>query len=81
MDNRVTLRPQLPQSRELDNFEARVVRQGAQPLPQVELQTRVPDLGPFTLGSSGWYELQVSPGPLLRVVAAPTAGQSLDLTA
>lgn len=81
MDHRVTLRPQLPQLRDLETVEVRAARQGDRLQPQVELQTRVPDLGPFTLGSSGWYDLQVSPGPLLRVVATPAAGQTLDLTA
>jgi hypothetical protein len=81
MDDRVKLQPQLPQLREQEAYAVRIVQQGAQPLPTFELQTKVPDLGPITLGSSGFYDLQAYPGPLLRVVSAPPTGQQLDVTA
>ncbi|MFO1326934.1 MAG: hypothetical protein U1F56_06225 [Rubrivivax sp.] len=81
MDHRVTLRPQLPPLRELESAHARLAHEGARPAPLVDLQTRVPDLGPFTLGNTGFYDLQVYPGPLLRVVAAEPTGTQLDLSA
>ena len=81
MDNRVTLRPQLPQLRELESHPSRVTREGARATPQADLQTRVPDLGPFTLGNASFYHLQVYPGPLLKVVAATSSGQQVDLSA
>ena len=81
MDNRVTLRPQLPPVRELDNAAGRLAQDGARPLPQPELQTRVPNLGPITLGNNGFYELQLFPGPLLRVATASPTGQSVDISA
>lgn len=81
MDNRVTLRPQLPQLRELESYTARVAQEGARPAPPADVQTRVPDLGPFKLGDTGFYDLQVYPGPLLKVVAATPSGPQLDLSA
>ena len=81
MDDRLKLRPQLPQLRELEAYAGRIVQQGAQPLPTYELQTKVPDLGPITLGSTGLYDLQAWPGPLLKVVSAPSTGQQVDVTA
>jgi hypothetical protein len=81
MDDPVLLRPQLPPQRELQAYAVRIVQQGAQPLPIFELQTKVPDLGPITLGSTGLYNLQAYPGPLLKVVSAPATGQQVDVTA
>lgn len=81
MDGRVTLRPQLPQLRELENYTTQVAVIGAQPLPQYELQTQVPNLGPYTMGSNSFYDLQVYPGPMLKMVTAPPTGQSIDTSA
>jgi hypothetical protein len=81
MDNRVTLRPPLPPVRELDNAAGRPAQDSARPQPQPELQTRVPSMGPITLGNNGFYELQLFPGPLLRVSTASPTGQSVDTSA
>ena len=81
MDDRVTLRPPMPPARELENYSGRVAQAGARPLPQVELRTEVPNLGPYRMGPSTYYDLQVYPGPLLKVVSAPASGQRLDVSA
>lgn len=81
MDNRVTLRPQLPRLRELDNGLGQTAPAGTRLPPAAELQTRVPNLGPITLGNNGFYELQLFPGPLLRVSTASPTGQSVDISA
>ncbi|MBK9363509.1 MAG: hypothetical protein IPM99_21590 [Rubrivivax sp.] len=81
MDDRVTLRPAKPPAREPETFPGRVAQVGARPLPQVELKNEVPNLGPYKMGPSTYYDLQVYPGPLLRVVSAPSSGQTLDVSA
>lgn len=81
MEDRVTLRPPLPPARELEGYSGRVAEAGARPLPQFELSTEVPNLGPYKMGSSIYYDLQVYPGPLLKVVSTPTSGQALDVSA
>lgn len=75
------LRPQLPQLQELETYKQRIAAEGARPLPQVELRTAVPNLGPYTIGSHSYYDLQVYPGPLLKVVASPSTGQALNVSA
>ena len=80
MDDPLALRP----SARLQTAADPVTRPGpsvgalAGPLP--ELQTRVPNLGPYTMGS-GLYHLQVYPGPMLKMVTAPATSQSLDVIA
>lgn len=81
MDNRLTLGPQLPPSREFEVYTSRISQAGAQPLPEVPLQTQVPNLGPYTVEGEGFYDLQLYPGPLLKMVSAPSTGQKLDTTA
>jgi hypothetical protein len=81
MDALVTLRPQLPHLRELASYSGRIAQGGAQPLPQIELQTRMPNLGPYTMGNTGFYDLQIYPGPLLRVVTAAPTGQTINTSA
>jgi hypothetical protein len=81
MEDRVTLRPPLPPERELEGYAGRVAELGARPLPQVELRTDVPNLGPYKMGSSTYYDLQVYPGPLLKLVSSPASGQALDVSA
>ena len=81
MDARVTQRPQLPQVRELESYTTQVSALGARPLPQADLQTQVPNLGPYTMGRSAFYDLQVYPGPMLKLVMAPPTGQSVDVSA
>jgi len=81
MEDRVTLRPPLPPERELEGYAGRVAELGARPLPQVELRTDVPNLGPYKMGSSTYYDLQVYPVRLLYTVASPASGQALDVSA
>jgi hypothetical protein len=81
VNDRLTLRPQLPPLRELESYRQRIAEEGARPLPQVDLQTTLPHIGPYTLGHGGYYDLQVYPGPLIKVVAAPSTGQKLDVSA
>lgn len=81
MDNPVTLRSPAPAAREADAAERRPVRRGADSPLNVELQTRVPDIGPIKLGEAGSFYVQVYPGPLLKVVAASSSGGGLDATA
>jgi hypothetical protein len=81
MEDRVTLRPALPPERGLEGYAGRVAEAGARPLPQVELRTDVPNLGPYKMGTSAFYDLQAYPGPLLKVVSSPASGQALDVSA
>ncbi len=75
----VSLGRALPQS--LDTFINRTVAEGAAPVPNVELNTQVPDLGPYVLDLGGVFELAVYPGPSLRFRAEPTVGKNLNTTA
>lgn len=81
MDDRVTLRPAVPPARELEDYSGRVALVGARPLPQFELRTEVPNLGPYTLDRSAYYDLQAYPGPLLKMVTVPSSGLELDVEA
>jgi hypothetical protein len=96
MDERVTLRQALPPARELENASGRAAPPAARPHapanpvppaqppvaePAVELSNRLPNLGPYRMAGTISYELQVYPGPLLKMVSAPTDGRALDATA
>jgi hypothetical protein len=63
---------------QLDAYVRRIAEKGAQPLPLVELDTRVPNLGPYRL-PGGFYDLVCTPGPLMRVHAAPGRGRLLGV--
>lgn len=93
MNDRVTLRPpQLP-APDLERTPAADAAAGVRPLsrieprmepqmePRIEPRNEVPTLGPFRMGSSIYYDLQVYPGPLLRVVSGPSSGVALDAKA
>jgi hypothetical protein len=81
VNDRLTLRPQLPQLHELESYKERIAVEGARPLPQLDLKTSVPNIGPYTLSNGGYYDLQVFPGPLIKVVAQPSTGQQLNVSA
>jgi hypothetical protein len=81
MDDRVTLRPPTPPARDLETYPGRVAQAGARPLPQVDLKTEVPNLGPYTMARSACYDLQAYPGPLLKMVTVPARGLDLDVQA
>jgi hypothetical protein len=96
MDERVTLGQALPPARELENASGRATppparaqaavnpAQDVLPAPSqapIELSNRLPNLGPYRMAGTISYELQVYPGPLLKMVSAPTDGRALDTTA
>ncbi|HNT40378.1 MAG TPA: hypothetical protein PKO45_14785 [Rubrivivax sp.] len=81
MNERVTLRQSMPPVRELESTSGRVVQAGARPLPQTELSNQLPNLGPYRMGGTIYYELQVYPGPLLKMVGAPARTPALDTSA
>lgn len=94
MDERVTLRQALPPARELENASGRAMPPAARPQaaqpqatpaepakPALELSNRMPNLGPYRMAGTISYELQVYPGPLLKMVSAPIDGRALDATA
>ncbi len=61
----------------LQAYLDRIVAHGAHPLPQVELNTHVPTLGPYRF-DAGLYTLIVTPGPMMRVsVSAGGSGRLL----
>jgi hypothetical protein len=63
---------------QLDAYVRRLVEKGAQPLPQVELNTQVPNLGPYVM-PGGFYDLVCTPGPLMRIRTAPGHGRLLGV--
>lgn len=81
MNERVTLRPAVPPTRELESFSGRVAQTEVRPVPPVEASNRLPNLGPYRMGGTIYYELQVYPGPLLKMVGAPASTPGLDTTA
>jgi hypothetical protein len=81
MNDRVTLRPAVPPTRELEDFSGRVTQIRAPATAQLELRNQVPNLGPYRMGESTYYNLQVYPGPLLKVVSGPAQGARLDTSA
>lgn len=83
MNDRVTLRPAAPPTRELEGIPGRVTPPAPAPAPgpRLELRNQVPNLGPYRMGESTYYNLQVYPGPLLKVVSGPAQGAKLDTSA
>lgn len=81
MNDRVTLRPVLPPARELEGLSGPRAQAGVRPSPQIELRNELPNLGPYRMGPAIYYDLQVYPGPLLRVVSSPASGTELDTLA
>jgi hypothetical protein len=84
MENRVTPRPQLPQMREPGSpspqfAPVRAAAPGS--VPDAALPARQADPGTFKLGETVFYDLQVYPGPLLKVVAAWPAPAAVNLQA
>lgn len=63
---------------QLDAYLRRLEQRGASPLPVAELNTHVPNLGPYRL-PGGFYDLVCTPGPLMRVAAAPGKGKLLGV--
>lgn len=81
MNDRITLRPPPPSAPELQRTPVAAATASVRPMPQAEVRNDVPNLGPYRMGSSIYYDLQVYPGPLLRVVSGPSSGVALDASA
>jgi hypothetical protein len=81
MEARLALSPTPLPSRPADTAPTRAPAADGAGVSTLELQTKVPNLGPYTMGNSGFYDLQLFPGPMLRMVTAPPTGQSLDVSA
>lgn len=75
MTTAAAVSPLFPQ---LDAYLRRLQAKGARPLPQVELNTHVPTLGPYRLRGVV-YDLVCTPGPLMQVKAAPGSGRLLGV--
>lgn len=65
----------------LDAFIDRAVQQGAAPYPLVELNNRVPTLGPYVMQGSGSFQLLVYGGPLMSFRLQPTLGAHVNTQA
>ena len=76
----VSLGSSLPRS--LDNFIKRTVAEGAAPVPNVQLETRVPEIGPYVLNlGNAKFDLTVYPGPRMWFEAQAVTGTQLNTSA
>jgi hypothetical protein len=76
----VSLGSSLPRS--LDNFIKRTVAEGAAPVPNVQLETRVPEIGPYVLNlGDAQFNLTVYPGPRMWFDAQPVTGTQINTSA
>jgi hypothetical protein len=68
--------------RTIDAFINRTVAHGAAPVPNVKLETHVPNLGPIVLNlGNAQFDLAVYPGPRLWFEATASLGTQLDTSA
>ena len=62
-------------------FVRDAVAHGAAPYKNVELNTSVPGLGPYTLDNGGAYTLTVYPGSVMTFAVTPMLGRFLNAAA
>ena len=62
-------------------FVRDAVAHGAAPHKNVELNTSVPGLGPYTLDNGGAYTLTVYPGSVMTFSVSPKLGRLLNAAA
>ncbi len=73
------LGPALPPA--IDAFQKRALIHGAAPVPLVELNARVPGLGPFVMDHGGMFALTVYSGPAMHFSASPKIGGTMHAVA
>ncbi|MET0351423.1 MAG: hypothetical protein ABW067_16645 [Rhizobacter sp.] len=74
-----SLGPALPSA--VAAFVREAVANGAAPYKNVELNTTVPGLGPYTIDNGGAFTITVYPGPVTKFSATPKLGRHVDTTA
>ncbi len=76
----VSLGSSLPRS--LDAYIKGTVARGAAPVPNVQLETKVPAIGPYVLNlGNAQFDLTVYPGPRMWFEAQPVTGTQLNTSA
>jgi hypothetical protein len=50
-------------------------------IPLLDLNTRVPSLGPYVMDVGGAFTLTIYPGPLMHFSSAPALGRHVNVTA